>query len=212
MALDFEWTGKGWIARKVRRKLAWYEHRGAEYYVRERLRKPLPPIVHPSSFEGYSAPPSWAEIPNSWSEWETVSAGHFYSGGPAADGESLDDLDSPPIAQTPQYTLERCHVATVCSYQVWNHAGPSWERRPVLYRWELNFADAMFRFVSRAIAEAALPQLLKIRKAKHPRPRFAKHSAENAAVYFTSRRLQKLPQDSLPAIHPADIIPRDTAA
>jgi hypothetical protein len=53
----------------------------------------------------------------------------------------------------------------------------------------LTFADGeTFRFVSRAIAEAALSELLKIRKAKHPRPKFGKRSSENDSVIFTDRK------------------------
>jgi hypothetical protein len=128
-------------------------------------------------------------------------------------GRSVDDLDDPPIAETNEYTLERCHVETVCAYRVWNHAAQScgWERRKAVYRWELRFPDAVFQFVSRAIAEAALSELLKIRKAKHPRPRFAKHSSENAAVFFTGRKLQALPEDSVPE-EPGDIVSIETAA
>jgi hypothetical protein len=70
----------------------------------------------------------------------------------------------------------------------------------------------VFRFVSRAIAEAALSELLKIRKAKHPRPRFTKRSSENAVVFFTGRKLSGLPEDSGAAEPPAAIVPVETAA
>jgi hypothetical protein len=80
MAIDFEWNshGKGWIARKVRRKLAWHEHKGLAYYDRERMRQPLQPIVHPKGFEGYAAPPSWAAVPDSWGEWEPQHKGKHH--------------------------------------------------------------------------------------------------------------------------------------
>ena len=213
MAIDFEWNGRGWIARKVRRKLAWNEHRGVAYYDRERIKRPLSPIVHPDSFDGYSAPPSWAEIPDSWGKWETMPAGYFHNGNSAADGATLDDLDAPPIAQTADYTLERCHVETVCEYKVWRNGAIVTDRRRAMYRWELSFADgATFRFVSRAIAEAALSELLKIRKAKHPRPKYGKHSVENNCVFFSDRKLCKLPADAPPAELPASIAQIETAA
>jgi hypothetical protein len=205
MAIDFEWNGKRWEATKVRRKLTKFEHRGVAYYDRERMRQPLGPIVHSREFDGYSAAPSWAQIPNGWGEWDSVPAGYVHQGG--VNGNSpADSLDDPPIAQTADYTLERCHVETVCSYRnpAWHRPGqPEFINRHVLYRWELIFSDgATFRFVSRAIAEAALSELLKIRKAKHPRPKFAKHSPENDGVFFTDRRLQKLAADAPSANDP----------
>jgi hypothetical protein len=63
--------------------------------------------------------------------------------------------------------------------------------------WHQTFADgSQFRFVPRAIAEAAMSELLKIRKAKHPQPRFARHSSEKQGVFFTDRRLRTLPADA----------------
>ena len=56
MAIDFEWNGRRSTARKVRRKLAWNEHRGVAYYDRERMKRTLAPIVHPRDFEGWSTP------------------------------------------------------------------------------------------------------------------------------------------------------------
>jgi hypothetical protein len=213
MAIDFEWNGRHWIARKVRRKLAWNEHRGVAYYDRERMKRPLSPIVHPGSFDGYSAPPSWAEIPKSWGKWETMPAGYFHNGNSAADGATLDDLDAPPIAQTADYTLERCHVETVCRRGEWQNGEWATIRQPTMYLWELTFVDgATFRFVSRAVAEAALSELLKIRKAKHPRPKYGKHSTENNCVFFSDRRLRKLSADTPPAELPASIVPIETAA
>jgi hypothetical protein len=213
MAIDFDWNGYRWIATKVRRKLAWHEHKGLAFYDQERMRQPLQPIVHPGSFEGYSAPPSWAEIPDSWGDWETLPAGYFHNGNSAADGTILDDLDAPPIAQTADYTLERCHVETVCQRREWRCGEWITLRQHVIHCWELTFTDgAVFRFVGRAIAEAALSQLLKIRKAKHPRQKFAKHSAENETVFFTGRKLQKLPADTPPAELPTKIVPIETAA
>ena len=213
MAIDFEWNGRHWIARKVRRKLSRYEHRGVAFYDQERIRQPLQPIVHPGSFDGYTAPPSWAEIPDSWGDWETMPAGYFHNGNSAADGTVLDHLDAPPIVQTADYTLERCHVETVCVYKVCRNGAIVTDRRRAMYRWELTFTDgAVFRFVSRAIAEATLSQLLKIRKAKHPRPRFAKHSAENETVFFTDRKLRTLPADAPPAELPTKSVPIETAA
>ena len=213
MAIDFEWNshGKCWSARKARRKLAWSEHKGLAFYDRERMRQPLQPIMHPNSFDGYAAPPSWAAIPKSWGEWKTTLAGDFHQSA-AGSGQPVDDLDDPPIAQTAEYTLERCHVETVCAYRDVTRPGVRWERPKVFYRWELRFTDAVFRFVSRAIAEAALSELLKIRKAKHPRPRFAKHSSENAAVFFTDRKLRMLSDDSGVAESPTVLVPIETAA
>lgn len=213
MAIDFEWNGRHWITSKVRRKLAWNEHRGVANYDRERMKRALQPIAHPGSFEGYSAPPSWAEIPECWGQWETTPAGHFHEVHVVADGATLDDLDAPPIAQTADYTLERCHVETVCRRGEWRNGKWTTVRQPAMYRWELTFYDgAAFRFVSRAIAEAALSELLKIREAKHPRPKYGNHSLENSCVFFRDRKLQKLPADTLPAELPARIDPIETAA
>jgi len=208
MAIDFEWTGTSYRPRKVRRKLGAYEHRGVAHYDRERMRQPLLPIIHPpSSFDGYSAPPSWAVVPDSWDEWDSLPAGYFHQGG--ADGSPPGDhLDDPPIAQTADYTLERCHVETVL---VKSNQFAGTVRQHVTYRWELTFADGTrFQFTSRAIAEAALSELLKIRKATHPRPRFAKHSSETECVFFTDRKLQKLAADT--PERPAAAIPVETAA
>ena len=214
MAIDFEWNGKRWEAKKVRRKAAWHEHKGVALYDRERMRQTLAPIVHSRGFDGYSAAPSWASVPGEWGGWDTLPAGYFHQCGadscqpceqvasarsPQAACLPVDSLDDPPIAQTDDYTLERCHVETVCSYRnpVSHRPGqPEFIRRSALYRWELSFADgATFRFVSRAIAEAALSQLLKIRSAKHPRPKFGKQSLANDCVLFTDRRLAKLQAD-----------------
>jgi hypothetical protein len=198
--------------KKPRRKLGPYEHKGVAYYDRERMRKPLPPIVHPREFDGYRAPPTWTKIPASWGAWETVPAGYFHQSGASA-RQSIDDLDDPPIAQTADYILERCHVDTVCERRKWQ--GGAWitDRQPVTYRWELTFADgAQFRFVSRAIAESALSELLKIRKAKHRRPKFTKPSPENEAVFFTNRNMQKLAPDALPVSQPSDAVCIDTQA
>lgn len=153
-----------------RRKLGPYEHKGVAYYDRERMRQPLPLIVHPRDFTGWSTPlPSWVDP--SWTA-------------PDKAAQPATTLDDPPIAETTDYTLDRCHVVTSCN------------GNRVVYPWELTFADgSRFRFVSLAIAEAALSELLKIRKAKHPCPRYAKPSPENVAVFFTDRKLQKLPAD-----------------
>lgn len=214
MAIDFEWNphSKTWIARKVRRKTAWHEHRGVDYYDRQRMNQPLAPIVQPRDFSGYTAPPSWITLPDSWGEWEPVPAGHFHNGG-LDGGQPVDRLDDPPIAQTSEYTLERCHVETVC-HRVESRCGERKTiRQHVMYRWELRFADgAVFRFVSRAIAEAALSELLKIRKAKHPRPRYGKPSSETAYVFFTDRKLRTLPSDSMSVEQPAETKPLETAA
>ena len=198
MAIDFEWNGKRWEAKTVRRQSAWHEHKGVAHYDRERMRQPLEPIAHAREFDGYTAPPSWASVPGEWGAWDTLPTGHFHRGG-IDSGLPVDSLDDPPIAQTDDYTLERCHVETVCSYRnpLWHRPGqPEFIRRRALYRWELSFSDwATFRFVSREIAEAALSQLLKIRSAKHPRPIFGKQSAANECVHFTDRRLVKLQPD-----------------
>lgn len=213
MAIDFEWNGRGWIAKKLRRKLPWHKHKGVAYYDRERMRQPLKPIVHADNFDGYAAPPSWAQIPDSWDKWETVPAGHYHNGDSAADGATLDDLDTPPIAQTADYTLERCHVEAVCERRAWQGGESITVHQPAMYRWELTFSDgATFRFVSRAIAEAALSELLRIRKAKHPRPKYGKHSVENNCVFFSGGRLRKLPADTPQVDQPVSIVPLETAA
>ena len=206
MAIDFHWNGKRWEAKKTRRKLTQYDHRGVAHYDRERMREPLAPIVHPREFDGYTDPPSWANIPDDWGQRDTLPAGYFHQcgiEGPAA----VDALDDPPIAETAEYTLERCHVETArnCPNPLWRRAGePEFIRRRALYRWELTFTDgATFRFVSRAIAESALSQLLKIRKTKHPRPRYAKHTPENACIFFTGRRLAKLQTETYVECAPA---------
>ena len=156
--------------KKPRRKLGLYEHKGVAYYDRKRIRQPLPLIVHPCDFTGWSTPlPSW--IDPSWTA-------------PDEGAQPVTTLDDPPIAETADYTLYRCHVVTGCN------------GRRVFYPWELTFADgSRFRFVSRAIAEAALSELLKIRKAKHPHQRFGKHSPESECVFFTDRKLRKLIAD-----------------
>jgi hypothetical protein len=197
MALDFEWNGSRWESKKVRRKEAWHEHKGVAYYDRDRMRKPLLPIAHPASFEGWSTPLSpWIDR-----NWQSPD----YSSVPRADASPADDLDDLPIAQSADYRLERCHVETVCERGECGHGKWVTVRRPVTYRWELTFADgAQFRFVSRAMAESALSELLKIRKAKHPQPRFAKPSPENEAVFFTDRKLQRLAPDGLPLDQPLD--------
>ena len=210
MAIEFEWNGKRWEAKKVRRKLTQFEHRGLAYYDRERMRKPLAPLVHPPcGFDAYSAPPTWAEIPDSWGDWQSVPSGYFHNGNQSADGAPFDDLDSPPIAQTADYTLERCHVETLCAYYRagwWRVGEPDWSYRHAMYRWELTFADGVvFQFASRAIAEAALAALLKIRKAKHTRPKYAKHSPDNDCVFFTDRKRAKLPADYVPVESPASV-------
>jgi hypothetical protein len=187
-----------------RRKLGPHDHRGVEYYDRERMKRPLPPIVHPSGFDGYSAPPSWAGIPESWGEWKHPLPANYFHQSSGETNQPVDDLDAPPIAQTTDYTLERCHVETVCRCRnpEWYRPGqPEFIFRRAFYRWELTFADgAMFRFNSRAIAEAAIAVLLRIRKAKHPRPKYGKHSPENDCVFFANRRLQTLPADAVPAL------------
>jgi hypothetical protein len=215
MAIDFEWNGKRWEARKVRRKLTPHEHKGVPYYDRERMRQPLSPIVHSREFDGYPAAPTWAAIPQCWGEWEATPAGYFHQNG--SDGnQPADDLDDPPIAQTDDYTLERCHVVTVCSYrnpERHRPGRPEFIQRPALYRWELTFADgAVFRFVSRAIAEAALSELVKIRKAKHPRPKYGKHSSETACVFFTNRKLHTLAENIRSALSAEVALEVDNAA
>jgi hypothetical protein len=213
MATDSDWNGRRWITKKVRRKLAWHEHKGVAFYDRERMRQPLQPIVHPGSFDGYSAPPSWAEIPGSWGEWATVPAGYFHNGDSVADGATLDALDDPPTTQTADYTLERCHVDTTYQRREWRNGEWTTIRQPAMYRWELTFTDgAVFRFVSRSIAEEALSELLKIRKAKHARPKYVKHLAENNCVFFNDRKLRTLPADTLPAELPISNVLTETAA
>jgi hypothetical protein len=206
------WAMQDRNRKKPGRKLGPYEHKGVAYYDRERMRKPLPQIVHPREFDGYSAAPTWTEIPASWGAWETVPAGYFHQAGPCG-SQPIDGLDDPPIAQTADYTLERCHVETVCQRWEWQRGERISVRQPVMYRWELTFADgAAFRFTSRAIAEAALSELLKIRKAKHPRPRLVKHSSDTACVFFTDRKLQKLAVDASSAAQSADVVPNVSAA
>lgn len=157
--------------KKPRRKLAWHEHKGVAYYDRERMRQSLLRIIHPCDFDGWSTPlPSWIAA-----DWAA----------PEESCQRVSSLDDSPLAQTADYTLDRCHVETVCKGE------------QVLYRWELTFADgSRFRFVSRAIAEAALSELIRIRKATHPRPKFAKHSSEKQGVFFTDRRLRTLQADA----------------
>jgi hypothetical protein len=172
-------------------------HRGVVYYDRERMRRPLSPIV------GELRPASPETV--AWIIRQEV----IRQNPPAP----IDDLDDPPIAQTEDYMLERCHVETVCYRCEWRGSERITIRQPVTYRWELAFLDgATFQFASRAIAEAALVELLKIRKAKHPRPKYGKHSAENHFVFFSDRKLQKLPTDSTPAEQPTRIVPVETAA
>jgi hypothetical protein len=205
MAIDFEWNGKRWEAIKVRRKLAWHEHKGVAYYDRERMRQPLTPIVHPRDFEGWSMPlPSWID-----SSWDAS----VEPGTPCSDTANVNEPGDPPIAQSRDYTLERCHVKTISQCQELCHGKWLTKRRPVLYRWELTFTDgATFRFVSRAIAELALSELLRIRRVKHPRHKFGKHSAENESVFFTNRKLRKLPADASPEELTAIATPVETAA
>ncbi|MCI0351202.1 MAG: hypothetical protein L0Z53_17400 [Acidobacteriales bacterium] len=169
--------------KKPRRKLGPFEHKGISHYDRERMRQPLAPIVHPRDFQGWSTPlPSWIAADWNAPDESTV--------------QRVDDLDDPPIAQTADYTLDRCHVETVYERGEWRQGEWVTWCQPVSYRWELTFSDgAVFRFVSREIAEEALSELLKIRKAKHPRPRYGKHSPENELVFLTGRKLRKLPDD-----------------
>jgi hypothetical protein len=156
--------------KKPRRKLAWHQHKGVAYYDRQRMRGPLTPIVHPRDFTGWSTPlPSW--IDPSWTA-------------PDEAAQPVSTLDDPPIAETADYILERCHVVTGC------------QGKRVCYQWELTFAGgSRFRFVSRALAEAALSELLKIRKARHPRLKYGKRSPENQCVFFTERKRRGLSAD-----------------
>jgi hypothetical protein len=172
-------------------------HRGLAYYDRERRRKPLSPIV------GELRPASPEIV--AWLIRQEVIRQN-----PPTPVESLDD---PPIAQNEDYTLERCHVETVCHRREWRGNERITICQPVAYHWELTFAGgATFRFVSRAIAEAALSELLRIHKTKHPRPKYGKHSPDNDCVFFGDRKLRKLPDDTLPAELPTCINPIETAA
>jgi hypothetical protein len=172
-------------------------HRGVAYYDRERMRKPLSPIFG----ELRSASPEIV----AWLIRQEV----IRQNPPAP----VDDFDDPPIAQTADYILERCHVETVCGRREWRNAEWITIRQRVTYRWELTFADgATFRFVSRAIAEAALSQLLRIRRAKYPRPRCAKRSPVNECLFLTGRKLATLPADEVPTQSLDDSKRFDTAA
>ena len=185
---------------KRHRKLAWHEHKGVAYYDRERMRRPLAPHAHLRDFQGWFTPlPSWIDA-----NWNAPDE--------SVNPMPADDSDALAIVETAEFRLERCHLETVCERHERQRGEWIKVRRPVTYRWQLTFADgAVFRFVSRAIAEAALPQLLKIRKAKHPRPRYAKPSPETDCLFFTERKLAALPADT-PDKAPADAVLSETAA
>lgn len=188
MALDFEWNGNRWIARKAKRKRAWHEHRGVAHYDKERMRQPLGPMTHSREFEGYASPPSWIALPETWGAWDKETPANYFHGGPV---NQVPQSSSDEGAQTTDYVLESCYVETVCT----SHDSQGQPiQRTVVYRWRLTFSDgATFRFFSRAVALAALAELQKIRKAKHPRLKFGQHSS--VAPFFTDRKLAKLPAE-----------------
>ena len=189
MALDVECNGKAWRDRKAKRKRAWHEHKGVAHYDKERMRQPLPQVVHSREFAGYASPPSWITLPESWGEWDIKTPADYFNNGYASQEQPAIAAEG---AQTADYVLESCHVETVCTSR---DCQGTRTKRTVVYRWQLTFSDgALFRFVSRAIALAALAELQKIRKGKHPRPKYGAHSPD--APFFTGRKLAKLLAES----------------
>ena len=146
-------------------------HKGLAFYDRERMKRALLPIVHGRDFTGYAAPPSFVQLPASWGEWETVPAGYFHNG---------------PIAPA-QIAVESAERTTV-EYTLRNVGGE--------YPWSVCFADsAEFTFRSLAIAESAIVELLKIRKAAHPKPSTRSKRAPSC-VFFNAKRQRDLPVDA----------------
>jgi hypothetical protein len=146
-------------------------HKGVAHYDRERLKQPLQPIVHALSFEAYEAPPAFVTIPESWGPWEPVPAGYFHGGGRFPKPATADGAER----ETADYTLRR-------------------EPGDVAFPWRVEFADAAFSFRTLAIAETAIPELLKIRKASHPKPTTLSKRAPSC-VFFTAKRQRELPED-----------------
>jgi len=147
-------------------------HKGVAHYDRERMKRVLQPIVLPGNGNWSEPPTSW---PVSW-EWpaDGLPAGYFHNGPigpPALAAESAE-------RQTADYTLR--------------HTGGE-------LPWSVTFDNAQFQFRTLAIAEAAIPELLKIRKASHPKPTTLSKRAPSC-VFFTAKRQRELPEDNAPAV------------
>jgi hypothetical protein len=166
-----EWTGGGWRFWKEKRAPRPEEHRGIEFFDRERMRQPLQPIVQPLSFEEYAAPPSFVTLPESWGPWEPMPAGYFHNGPIAPKAAIVDGAER----ETTDYVLRRAP-------------------EDVAFPWRVAFANAVFQFRTLAIAEAAIVELLKIRKAKHPKPDTLSKRTPSC-VFFTANRRRGLPED-----------------
>lgn len=92
--------------------------------------------------------------------------------------------------ETNDYTLRPCFIKTETEYRVFQ--GHKWirETRNAICKWELLFADgALFRFNNRQLADAALMELLKIRRARPHKPKCELRPADPHLVFFTPRRM-----------------------
>jgi len=142
-------------------------HKGVAHYDRERMRLVLRPITLPHDA-------NWSEPPTSWpAGWEWPEGGlppGYFHNGPIAPREIVTQTAE---RETADYTLRNVG-----------------EDLP----WRVEFADAAFSFRTLAIAETAIPELLKIRKASHPKPTTLSKRAPSC-VFFTAKRQRELPED-----------------
>lgn len=158
----------------------WYErqpkavrHKGVDYYDRERWRRK----DNPHTGNVLKAPtgavaewivqhaPELAIDPDGDEFW---TEGRLYSIAPKGGAQAADGAER----ETPEYTLR-------------NVGGD--------YPWRVDFGGASFNFATLAIAEAAIPELLKRRSARHPQPAVSRHGA--ADIFFTQNRLKGLAKD-----------------
>lgn len=97
---------------------------------------------------------------------------------------------APPCCEeTSDYTLRPCFVKTETKYL--KVAGMRrWETRKATCKWELRFSDgSLFRFNNRQLADIALIELLKIRRARPHTPKCELPPADPHLVFFTPRRM-----------------------
>lgn len=142
-----------------------HRHRGLAYYDKQRIEAKLPSII------GTLCP-----LSPETQKW-------------------LEDYEPKPAAtsgceETGDYTLRPCFVKTETKYRKWTGGRWLWETRNATCKWELRFPDgSVFRFNNRQLADAALTELLKIRRARPHRPKFELPPANPHLVFFTYRRM-----------------------